>query len=66
MPDTKKYDLDYRPKSYWGPQQVETVVGARVKGELRRRQAISDLKENHADDKSLLYYSSAWSRKIIS
>ena len=50
MPDTKQYDLYFRPKSYWGPQEVDTIIGARVKGELRRRQAISDLKENHADE----------------
>jgi hypothetical protein len=50
MPDTKKYDLDFRPKGYWGPQELEMFIGARVKGELRRQQAISDLKENHADE----------------
>ncbi|MDC0989027.1 hypothetical protein OAR29_00650 [Rhodospirillales bacterium] len=49
MPDPKDFNLDYRPKNYWGPQEVETLVGARVKGELRRQQAISDLEENHAD-----------------
>jgi hypothetical protein len=49
MPDPKKYNLDFRPVSYWGPQKVETHVAARVKGELRRQQAIRDLEENHAD-----------------
>ena len=49
MPDPKNYNFDYRPKSYWGPQEVKRYIGARVKGELRRLQAISDLKENHAD-----------------
>lgn len=49
MPDPKNYNLNFRPLSYWGPQSVETYVGARVKGELRRQQAISDLEENHAD-----------------
>ena len=49
MPDPKKYNLDFQPNSYWGPQAVETHVGARVKGELRRQQAISDLEQKHAD-----------------
>jgi hypothetical protein len=49
MPDPKKYNLDFRPVSYWGPQKVETHVAARVKGELRRQQAIHDLEDNHAD-----------------
>lgn len=49
MPDPDKYNLNFRPISYWGPQEVETHVGARVKGELRRQQVIRDLEENHAD-----------------
>lgn len=49
MSDQKKYDLDFRPNSYWGPQDVETVIGARVKGELRRQQAMDDLEVGHAD-----------------
>ena len=49
MPDPKKYNLEFRPRSYWGPQEVDTHVGARVKGELRRKQALKDLEEGHAD-----------------
>jgi len=49
MPDMKHFDLSFRPHSYWGPQEVETIVGARVKGELRRQQALSDLDQKHAD-----------------
>jgi hypothetical protein len=41
MPDPTKYDLDYRPHSYWGPQEVRTHFGARVKGELRRQAAVA-------------------------
>ena len=28
MPDPKKFNLDYRPRNYWGPQEVEMPVGA--------------------------------------
>ena len=42
MPDPAKYNLDYRPRSYWGPQEVRTHIGARVKGELRRQAAVAD------------------------
>ena len=49
MPNPNNYNMDYRPRNYWGPQEVQTLVGARVKGELRRQQAISDLASNHAD-----------------
>ncbi len=38
MPNTNDYDLDFRPKSYWGPQDLETHFGARAKGELRRKE----------------------------
>ena len=43
MPNHSKYDLDFRPRSYWGPQDLQTHYGARVKGELRRQAALSDL-----------------------
>ena len=43
MPNHSKCDLDFRPRSYWGPQDLQTHYGARVKGELRRQAALSDL-----------------------
>ena len=49
MPKSKKYDHNFQPRSYWGPQEVRTNIAARVKGELRRRQAMNDLEEGHAD-----------------
>ena len=50
MPNPNQYDLDYGPASYWGPQDLKTYYGSRVKGELRRATAIQDLDEGIADD----------------
>ena len=49
MPDPESFDLDFRPRSYWGPQSLETVIGSRVKGELRRQVALIDLKNGWYD-----------------
>ena len=49
MPNSKYYDLNYRPKSYWGPQELETHYGARAKGELRRETGLSLLSEGIVD-----------------
>lgn len=37
MPDVSRFDLDFRPRSYWGPQSLKTHFEARITGELRRR-----------------------------
>ncbi len=50
MPNPKDYDLDYRPRSYWGPQDLETHYGARAKGELRRKSALALLGEGISDE----------------
>ena len=49
MPNPKNYDLEYRPKSYWGPQELETHYGARAKGELRRQTGLGLLSEGVVD-----------------
>jgi hypothetical protein len=43
MPNTKSYDRNYRPRSYWGPQDVKVHFGSRIKGELRRKAAEQQL-----------------------
>lgn len=43
MPDPKKFDLDYRPKSYWGPETLEQHFGTRITGEVRRQFALGEL-----------------------
>ena len=50
MPNPNKYDLDYSPASYWGPQDIQTHYGSRIKGELRRASAIRDLGEGIVDE----------------
>jgi hypothetical protein len=50
MPNPKDYDLNYRPRSYWGPQDLETHYGARAKGELRRKSALALLGEGISDE----------------
>ena len=39
MPKPSDYNLDFRPHSYWGPQDLETHYNSRIKGELRRAAA---------------------------
>jgi hypothetical protein len=49
MPDPRNYDLNYRPINYWGPQKLETHVGSRTKGELRRQLAIREAQGDQSD-----------------
>jgi hypothetical protein len=50
MLEQKEFDLGYRPKSYWGPQDLRTHYGARAKGELRREAGLALLDDGIADD----------------
>lgn len=43
MPTLKNFDLGYCPKSYWGPQDLKTHFGSRIKGEIRRSLAMNQL-----------------------
>ena len=36
---SEKFDLDFRPRSYWGPQSLSAYFGSHITGELRRRAA---------------------------
>ncbi len=53
MPNPGKYDLDFRPNSYWNPDEEATLVGARIKGELRREAALQGLATGVADGRTL-------------
>lgn len=35
----EEFDLDFRPKSYWGPQSLSSYFGSHITGELRRQAA---------------------------
>ena len=48
MPNAENFDLDFRPHSYWGPQDLRTHYGGRIKGELRRAAALDLLEEGEA------------------
>jgi hypothetical protein len=47
MPDPSKYDLDYRPTSYWGTPRARF---ANVKGEARRKAICQALEEDRVDE----------------
>lgn len=49
MPNPNKYDLDFRPVTYWGPQDLKTRFGSRIKGEIRRKAALDELERGIAD-----------------
>lgn len=40
MPDSNRYDMDFRPETYWGFDEHNAHIGATVKGELRRNVAM--------------------------
>ena len=48
MPNAENFNLDFRPHSYWGPQDLRTHYGGRIKGELRRAAALDLLEEGEA------------------
>jgi hypothetical protein len=39
MPDRAKYDMDFRPGSYWDLSDVVTTMLSRIKGEARKQRA---------------------------
>lgn len=45
MPDQASFDLDFRPRSYWGPQNLRTYYGARITGECRRAALVKQIDE---------------------
>jgi hypothetical protein len=46
MPDPNDYDLSFRPESYWGPQSLSAYFGSRIKGELRRQAAVTEVEKD--------------------
>jgi hypothetical protein len=48
MPNKEKYDLAFRPKSYWVYADVRQQVFATVKGDVRRAQAMRALDDPNA------------------
>lgn len=48
MPDESRYDLAFRPHSYWRPGTLRSHFGSRIKGELRRK-----FVKEHVEDEAL-------------
>jgi hypothetical protein len=42
MPNPKAFELDFRPRSYWGPASLQDHFGSRVTGEVRRQGIMAD------------------------
>ena len=38
-----QFDLNFKPAYYWGPSNLETHYGARIKGQLRRQMVVDAL-----------------------
>lgn len=53
MPEQNNYDMHFRPINYWGPQELHTHFGSRVKGELRKKAGL-DLLEQGENDQEVL------------
>ena len=45
---SKGFDLSYRPSSYWGPQELKTRYGSRIKGALRNESVQSALERGES------------------
>ena len=45
MPDPKNFDLDFRPRSYWGPASLEKHFGSTIQGEVRRKLVRENLEQ---------------------
>ena len=64
-PNPQNYDLDFRPKSYWGPSDVKTHFSSRIKGELRRQTALQELELGVADQGMLQSALGAEERRAV-
>jgi hypothetical protein len=49
MPDSRKYNLKYRPGTYWGINENNTHIGSTIKGEIRRNAAKQLADAGHLD-----------------
>ena len=49
-----KFNLDYHPNSYWGPQLLETAILSKIKGQERKEMVSKYLKSNELSPESYL------------
>ena len=49
-----KFNSDYRPNSYWGPQLLETAILSKIKGQERKEMVSKYLKSNDLSAMSYL------------
>ena len=49
-----KFDSDYHPNSYWGPQLLETAILSKIKGQERKEMVSKYLKSNELSSESYL------------
>ena len=59
MPDHSRYDLDYRPRSYWVFENEDQRIGATVKGTFRRHMARLSLQGDVLGDMEPFRFNSA-------
>ena len=43
----KKINFDYQPKSYWGPQDLKTFYGSRIKGQIRKKMITEEVESGN-------------------
>jgi hypothetical protein len=53
LPNANDYDLNFRPNSYWGAQELGAYYGSRIKGELRRKMVVSAVDQGAVPEKML-------------
>jgi len=53
IPNANDYDLNFRPNSYWGAQELGAYYGSRIKGELRRQMVVTAIDKGGIPEKML-------------
>ena len=65
--ELKKFDMDFRPHSYWGPQELETNLLSKIKGQERRRIVKKMIKDGDIKDNAMVKEKlTEWERNLIS
>tara|TARA_Y100000031_G_scaffold103100_1_gene113037 strand:+ start:246 stop:1535 length:1290 start_codon:yes stop_codon:yes gene_type:complete len=64
--ELKKFDMEFRPHSYWGSQELETNLLSKIKGQERRRIVKKMIEDGDIKDNAMVKEKlTEWERKTI-
>ena len=65
--ELKKFDMNFRPHSYWGPQELETNLLSKIKGQERRKIVKKMIEDGDIKDNAMVKEKlTEWERNLIS